>query len=100
MSLTAWEREFGTFLDGVHKYYPRNLDVNSGDPLGASVCQVTARDVRRTTASGAYLSDAPSNLTILTDVTIEKILFDQDSAMGVTTNTGKNSKTDSSHSQS
>ena len=99
VGLTAWEREFGTFLDGVYKYYPRNLDVNSGDPLGASVCQVSARDGHRTTASSAYLSDVPSNLTILTDLTIEKILFDQDSARGVTTNKGKSSKTDSSHSQ-
>lgn len=98
MGLTAWERGFGIFLDGVHKYYPKNLDVNSGDPLGASVCQVSARDDHRTTASGAYLSDVPSNLTILTDVTIEKILFNQDSAMGVTTNKGKKSKTYSSHS--
>lgn len=98
MGLTAWEHEFGTFLDGVHKYYPRNLDVNSGDPLGASVCQISARDGLRTTASGAYLSDVPSNLTILTDVTIAKILFNQDSAVGVTTNKGENSKTESSHS--
>ena len=100
MGLTAWEREFGTFLDGVHKHYPKNLDVNSGDPLGASVCQVSARDGLRATASGAYLSEVPSNLTILTDVSIVKILFNQDSAIGVTTNKGKNSKIDSSHSQS
>ena len=98
VGLAAWEREFGTFLDGVHEYYPRNLDVNSGDPLGANVCQVSARDGHRTTASGAYLSDVPSNLTILTDVTIEKILFNEDNAIGVTTNEGKNSKTNSSHS--
>ena len=100
MGLTAWEREFGGFLDSVHKYYPKNLDVNSGDPLGASVCQVSARDGHRVTASGAYLSDVPSNLTVLSDVTIEKILFNGVSATGVTTNKGKNSKTDSGHSQS
>lgn len=37
---------------------------------------------------GAFLSDVPSNLTIVTDVTAEKILFDQGKVVGVTTNKG------------
>ena len=94
MGLTAWEREFVTFLDGVHQYNPKVLDLKSGDSPGASVDQVSARDGLRTTASSAYLSELPSNLTILTDVTIEIIPFDQDSAMGVTTKKGEINKTD------
>ena len=96
MGLTDWEPEFGDFLNGFYNYYPKNLDVNSGDPLGVSVCQVSAHNGRRTTASGAYLSAVPSNLTIVTDVTAEKILFDQGKAVGVATNKGKYGKIDSS----
>ena len=93
VGLADWEPEFGDFLDGLYEYYPRNLDNNAGNPLGVAVCQVSARAGRRTTASGAYLSDVPSNLTILTDVIAEKILFDQDTAVGVTTNSGKQCET-------
>ena len=38
VGLTDWEPDFGDFLDGVYRCYPQNLDVNSGDPLGACVC--------------------------------------------------------------
>ena len=100
MGLTDWEPEFGDFLESVYKSYPRNLDVNSGDPLGASVCQISARDGRRTTASGAYLLDAPSNLSIITDVTVEKIIFVHGKAVGVMTDGGQYCKTTaSSHSR-
>ena len=100
VGLTDWEPEFGDFLNGVYQYYPKNLDINSGDPLGASVCQISARNGRRTTASGAYLSNVPPNLTIITDVTIEEILFDQSSAVGVKTSTGKDSMTDANYNWS
>ena len=97
MGLTDWEPEFGDFLDGLYDHYPKNLDNNSGVPLGVAVCQVSARTGRRTTASGAYLTDVPSNLTIVTDVIAEKILFEQDKAVGVTTNVGKQCETSSSY---
>ena len=100
MGLTDWEPEFGGFLDGLYKYYPKNLDINSGDPLGVSVCQVSAHNGRRTTASDAYLSDVPSNLTVITGVNAEKILFDQGKAVGVATNEGKHGKIGSSCSES
>ncbi|KAL9132931.1 MAG: hypothetical protein Q9175_005887 [Cornicularia normoerica] len=89
VGLTDWEPEFGDFVDGLYNCYPKNLDVNSGDPLGVAVCQVSARGGRRATASDAYLSDVPSNLTIITDATVETILFDQGKTVGVTTNKGK-----------
>lgn len=93
MGLTDWEPEFGDFLESVYKIYPRNLDVNSGNPLGASVCQISARNGRRTTSSGAYLSNAPSNLSVITDVTVEKIVFVHGKAVGVMTDGGKYCKT-------
>ena len=93
VGLTDWEPEFGNFLNNIYEFYPKNLDVNSGNPLGASVCQISARHGRRTTASGAYLSNAPSNLTVITDTIAERILFDQRKAVGVITNKETISKT-------
>ncbi len=45
--------------------------------------QVAAFKGRRVTASAAFLSDVPSNLTILTESAIERILFDGRRAVGV-----------------
>ena len=100
MGLADWAPDFGDFLDALYEVYPKNLDINSGDPLGISVGQVSARDGRRVTASGAYLSDVPSNLTILIDVTAETILFDQDRAVGVKTTKGTHGKTGPSYNGS
>ena len=100
VGLTEWEPEFGEFLDGLYKYHPKNLDINSGDPLGVSVCQVSAHNGRRTTASSAYQSDVSSNLTIITGVNAEKILFDQGKAVGVMINENRIRKMDSRCSES
>ena len=51
--------------------------------FGMSVCQVSALDGRRTTASDAFLSAAPANLTIVTDAAVERILFESQKAVGV-----------------
>lgn len=50
-----------------------------------AVCQISALNGRRTTASGAFLpaSAVPTNLTILTDTAVERILFDNRKAVGV-----------------
>ena len=87
----VWEREFGDYLDIVTKKYTKNLDHNSGDPIGISVCQNSALDGRRTTASGAFLSAVPANLTILTDTAVERVLCDGQKAVGVEI-AGKNSR--------
>ena len=70
----------------AYHYYPQNLDHNSGNPLGISLCQLTARDRYRVTASGAYLSSQPRNLTIRTEAAVEKILFQRKKAVGVEVN--------------
>ena len=46
---------------------------------------------RRVTASTAYLSNAPPNLTIKTNTTVDRILFEGNKAVGVETK-GSNSK--------
>jgi hypothetical protein len=66
-----------------------NQDVNSGDPLGMGIGSVCIYEGRRLTASIAYLSQPPSNLTICTDSTVAKILFAGQKATGVKTIDGR-----------
>lgn len=78
-----WDPGFGEYLDIVTARYTKNLDHNSGNPIGMSVGQACALDGRRVTASDAFLSAAPANLTIITDAAVEKILFEGQKAVGV-----------------
>ena len=78
-----WEPDFAEYFDTVTAKYTRNLDHNSGNPIGISVCQISASNGRRTTASDAFLSAAPGNLTVVTNATVERILFEGQKAAGV-----------------
>ncbi|MCJ1350462.1 MAG: hypothetical protein MMC33_000443 [Icmadophila ericetorum] len=62
---------------------PKNLDVNSGNPVGVAVNALSAQNGRRVTSSDAYLSPVPSNLTILTDLMVERVIFDGEKAVGI-----------------
>lgn len=73
----------GWFIDDVCQYYPRNPDHNSGDLLGVGISQVAAFEGRRATASAAFLSDVPSNLTIMTEAAVERVLFEGRQAVGI-----------------
>lgn len=84
MGLTdGWDPGFGDFLQKLYQYHHKNPDHNSGNPLGVSVCQVSAFNGQRTTASGAYLSTIPPNLTVRTDTIVRKILFQDIKAIGI-----------------
>lgn len=63
-----------------------NKDMNSGDPIGASMCPITTSGVYRTTAAKAYLTNPPNNLNIVTDAQVTKIVFDNKRATGVVAN--------------
>lgn len=84
MSL-KWDESFADFLEKTWEYYPKNLDHNSGDVLGAAVCQLSTHDGYRVTASGAFLSSPPANLTIRINSPVTKILFQGKKAVGVET---------------
>ena len=86
-----WDAEFGNYLRAISANDAINLDHNSGNPLGMAVCQVSALDGRRTTASDAFLYSPPTNLTIMTNSPVAKIVFDQGSlkAVGVETSEKK-----------
>ena len=66
-----------------------NQDVNSGDPLGMGMGSVCIHESRRLTASIAYLSQPPSNLTIYTDSAVAKVLLTGQKATGVRTTDGR-----------
>ena len=66
-----------------------NQDVNSGDPLGMGMGSVCIHEGQRLTASIAYLSQPPSNLTICTDSAVAKVLFTGQKATGVKTTDGR-----------
>jgi len=78
-----WDPSLGEFLEKLHQFYPKNLDHNSGNPLGVSVCQVSATNGHRITASEAYLSTTPTNLTVMTDTTAARILCEGQKAVGI-----------------
>jgi choline dehydrogenase-like flavoprotein len=66
-----------------------NPDVNNGDPIGmgmGSVC--IAKGIRATSAS-AYLSQPPSNLKILPNAPVARLIFDGKRAIGVQTIDGR-----------
>lgn len=80
---TTWDPTLGDFLEKTYQYYPNNLDHNSGDPLGIAICQQSTHSGRRVTASGAFLSKPPSNLTILTKSAVSKVIFEGRKAIWV-----------------
>lgn len=62
-----------------------NADVNSGNPLGMGMGTVCIYNGKRLTSSIAYLSSPPSNITILPESAITKIIFNRKRAVAVHT---------------
>ena len=62
-----------------------NADVNSGNPLGMGMGTVCIYNGKRLTSSIAYLSNPPSNITILPNSAISKILLNKKRAVAVHT---------------
>lgn len=64
--------------------------MNSGDPTGFGLAPTTYYKGLRTTGATAYLSTPASNLIVLTDNFVSKVLFDDfKKAVGVETASGK-----------
>ena len=64
---------------------PQNDDFNGARQEGLGVYQVTQKNGERWTAARAYLGDGkpPENVNILTDVLVERVLFDDGRVWGV-----------------
>ena len=64
---------------------PRNPDINGAEQLGAMATQVTQLNGERCSAAKAYLTPnlARPNLTVVTNATVHKILFEGKTAVGI-----------------
>jgi choline dehydrogenase-like flavoprotein len=74
------------FLDACESIgIPRNDDINGANQFGAMMSQVTQINGERCSAAKAYLSPClgRKNLTILTNATTHKVIFDGKRAIGV-----------------
>ncbi|KAL8645522.1 MAG: hypothetical protein Q9226_007262 [Calogaya cf. arnoldii] len=85
----AWDPGFDDFMKNAYHYHPKNIDHNSGNPIGISVCQLSAHGGSRVTASGAYLASMPSNLNIRTNCSVSRLIFEDKKVLGVETNDGR-----------
>ncbi|OCT48401.1 glucose-methanol-choline (gmc) oxidoreductase [Cladophialophora carrionii] len=65
-----------------------NLDHNSGDPIGLALCISTAYKGVRSTSADALI-DAPSNLHILVDTQVARVVFEGTKASGIRTLDGR-----------
>ncbi len=70
---------------GIKMGLPYNEDFNSADQEGIGYYQTTMRNGRRWSAANAYLDSIKNrtNLTIHTQTPIDRIIFDDDRAIGV-----------------
>ena len=92
-----WEMDLPLVLDAFEEAgLERNLDHNSGNPIGISVMINSASGGRRTTAAD-LLGAAPDNLVIVTDSPVQRVMLQGKRAIGVESN-GKQCKANSNPS--
>ncbi|KAJ5963475.1 oxidoreductase [Penicillium vulpinum] len=72
-----WESDLTVVLDAFEQAgAQRNLDHNSGNPLGFGLCINSASKGMRSTAVD-LLAEAPDNLVIVSDSPVQRIIFDE-----------------------
>jgi choline dehydrogenase-like flavoprotein len=80
-----WEMDLVPLMDSFEEAgLKRNLDHNSGDPLGMALYVHSAGDGVRSTAKD-LLVDAPNNLVVVKDTPVQRILFEGKRAVGIQT---------------
>ena len=83
----VFERHMPALADAVEEFgLSTNLDTNSGNPIGLSMCPSTSRGAKRWTCTDAFLRDHPSNLTILPSTVASRVLLDAQRAVGIEAN--------------
>jgi choline dehydrogenase-like flavoprotein len=81
-----WEGDIPLILDAFEQAgLKRNLDHNSGNPIGVGLIINSCSQGRRTTAAD-LLVDTPDNLHIVTDSPVQRVLLQGRKAVGVETN--------------
>ncbi|KAJ5652905.1 hypothetical protein N7507_010331 [Penicillium longicatenatum] len=80
-----WEQDLTLVLDQLEEAgLKRNLDHNSGNPLGMGIMINSASNGRRTTAADLLIG-APDNLVIVTDTPVRRVMLEGKKAVGVET---------------
>ncbi|KAA8650289.1 hypothetical protein EYZ11_001350 [Aspergillus tanneri] len=78
-----WEQDLPLVLDAFEQAgLARNLDQNSGNPLGMGLVINSSHKGQRVTASD-LLRGAPDNLTIVTETPVQRVLLQARKAVGV-----------------
>lgn len=78
-----WESDLSLVLDAFDQAgFERNLDHNSGNPLGMALTINTSYQGQRTT-SADFLIGAPENLAVLTGIPVQRILLHGKKSVGV-----------------
>lgn len=86
-----WDKDLSLVLDAFEQAgLERNLDHNSGNPLGMGLCINSAHKGLRSTAVD-LITDAPDNLVAVTESPVQRIIFEGTKAVGVESN-GKQCK--------
>ncbi|KAL7628389.1 hypothetical protein AAE478_002591 [Parahypoxylon ruwenzoriense] len=84
-----WEKDVPELIDTFEKAgWPLNPDHNSGNPIGmAAVINSSYGGIRSTSAD--MITPAPSNLTVLTGATVQRLILEGKKAVGVESNGNK-----------
>lgn len=73
-----WPQGLDLIMKAALKFgWPLNPDQNSGDLVGVGATSTTTYKGFRTTSATAYLTNPPENITIWTNSTVFKLLFDE-----------------------
>lgn len=85
----SWLPDVGDiFLAAEQSGLRINKDVNRGDPIGMGMGSQCIYEGQRLTASNAYLSKRPQNLTVRVNSPVAKVMFKEKVAIGVETADG------------
>jgi choline dehydrogenase-like flavoprotein len=76
------------FAAGLVHGWQKNLDPNSGNPLGLSVSASSAYSGRRSTAADLLKKNTPKNLTIKTNAEVLRVVLDGRRATAIETSDG------------
>jgi choline dehydrogenase-like flavoprotein len=83
---TEWETDLPLILDAFEDAgLERNLDHNSGNPLGMGLIINSAQDGVRTTAADLVKS-APENLVVVPNSPVQRVIWEGKKAVGVESN--------------
>ncbi|CAG8955409.1 hypothetical protein HYFRA_00010273 [Hymenoscyphus fraxineus] len=86
----SWIPDVGDIFKAIEESGLRtNKDINSGDPIGMGMSNVCIHKGERITSASSYLANKPTNLEILTDSGVTRIIFESKRAIGVQTIDGK-----------